>query len=84
MSWEIDVTLAKESNQVGAISATWTDLSLGLFTYSRKCRATQLAADLFIAEAIAARDEWQIYQAGNTTKSAWVLGRLNTADPEVP
>ena len=83
MTWEINVRLPKESNQVGSISATWTDETLGVFPYSRPCRATQDAADAFIAEVIAARDEWKADHAANSAKSAWVLGRINTADPEV-
>ncbi len=83
MSWEINVTLAKEINQVGSILATWTDPSLGVFPYSRNCRANLASADAFISEAIMARDAWQTYQAENNTKAVWVLDRLNTADPEV-
>ena len=83
MSWEVVVTLADENNTVGSVSATWTDETLGVFTYSRTARATQESADAFIARAIAKRDAWQTKQINNNIKSAWALDRLNTADPKV-
>jgi len=85
MSWEITVILPKEAGGLGNISATWTDsdTTLGVFSYSRRARVSVAAADAFIAEAIAERDAWQIYQANNNTKSAWALNRLNIADPKV-
>ena len=85
MSWEVIVTMPEEEGGVGSISATWTDpdITLGVFSYSRRARVSVAAADRFIAEAIAERDAWQIYQADNNLKSAWALNRLNIADPKV-
>ena len=81
MSWEVTITLPEEEGDIGRIAATWTDSTLGVFSYSRRARVSVSAADAFIAEAIAARDAWQVSQANNNTKSAWALDRLNTADP---
>jgi hypothetical protein len=83
MAWELTVRLPKKENEIGSVSATWTDPTLGVFMYSRTSRVGVAQADAFIAEAIAARDAWQTYQMDNNTKSAWVLDRLNTADPKV-
>ena len=85
MSWEIKVIIDKDKSEVGSVSATWTDpdTTLGVFSYSKRTQANVTGADAFITEAIAARDVWQVYQASNNTKSAWVLGRINTADPKV-
>ena len=84
MSWEITVIIDKDKVDVGNVSATWTDpdTALGVFSFSQRIQADVVGADAFIAEAIAARDIWQTWQAGNNTKSAWALGRLNTADPK--
>ena len=84
MSWALTVTMRK-TGDLANVSATWTDpdTDLGVFTYSRTSGVTVSLADAFIAEAIAARDVWQVYQATNNTNSAWTLGRLNTADPKV-
>ena len=85
MSWEVTVKLSDESNSIGSVHAVWTDPdeNLGVFSYGRTARATQVSADAFIAEVIIARDAWQVKQAENNVKSAWALNRLNTADPEV-
>ena len=85
MSWEITVTIDKDKSEVGSVSATWTDpdTTLGVFTHSKRTQANVAGADAFIAEAILARDAWQVYRASNNTKSTWVLGRINTADPKV-
>ena len=82
MSWEMNVVIDEEGD-LASVSATWTDPTLGVFTYSRRSRVSVESADAFIAEAIAKRGAWQIYQTENNTKSAWVLNRINTADPEV-
>lgn len=85
MSWEVTVIMPEEEGGLGNISATWTDpdTTLGVFSHSRRARVSLVAADAFIAEAIAARDSWQVSQAENIARSAWALGRLNTADPKV-
>jgi hypothetical protein len=82
MSWEFSVVI-REGENLGNVSATWTDPSLGVFTHSRCSRINVASADAFIAEAIAGRDSWRINQQDNITKSAWALDRLNAADPEV-
>lgn len=85
MAWELTVILPEVEGGVGNITAKWTDPdpALGVFSHSRRTRVSIDAADAFIAEAIAARDAWQIVQADNDTKSAWALDRLNAADPKV-
>ena len=81
MAWEINVVM-DENQDMANVSAIWTDPVLGVFTYSRRSRVSVARADAFIAEAITARDAWQVYQENNNTKSAWALNRLNTADPK--
>jgi hypothetical protein len=85
MSWQITATIDKDKTDVGNISAIWTDpnTDLGVFSFSQRIQADVDGADAFIAEAIVARDAWQVWQGNNNTKSTWALGRLNTADPKV-
>jgi len=82
MAWEVKVVIDK-TGDLANVSATWTDETLGEFTYSRRSRVGVAQADVFFAEAVAARDAWQIYQENNNTKSAWATNRLNTNDPKV-
>ena len=82
MSWEVTVIEDKTST-LANVSATWTDLELGVFTYGRTSKVGPAQADAFIAEVILARDAWQAAQTENNTKSAWALARLNAADPKV-
>jgi len=84
MSWEVIIVMESDES-MAQVSATWTDpdTNLGIFAYSRRSRVSVTKSDAFIAEAIARRDAWQIYQADNNTKSAWALNRLNIADPKV-
>ncbi|MCK5217868.1 MAG: hypothetical protein KAJ93_08765 [Methanosarcinales archaeon] len=85
MSWQITVTIDKDKVDVGNVSAIWTDpnTDLGVFSFSQRIQADVDGADAFIAEAIIARDAWQVWQGNNNTKSTWALGRLNMADPKV-
>jgi len=85
MSWEITVNIDRDKTDVGRVSATWTDpdTDLGVFSFSKRISISVADADIFIVEAIAARDAWQVWQTSNNTKAAWALNRLNTADPKV-
>lgn len=82
--WEIKVTIDKDKEDVGSVSATWTDpdTDLGVFSFSQRIKADVEGADAFIAELITARDAWQVWQASNNSKEVWALDRLNTADPK--
>jgi len=83
MSWEITVQFDLDQEDVGSVAATWTDPVLGVFTYSKRVKANAVGANAFIAEAIEARDIWQVKQQANITGATWVLNKINTVDPQV-
>lgn len=80
--WEMNISV-DEDGDLASVSATWTDPTLGVFSYSRRSRVSVTSADAFIAEAIAERDIWQVATQNDITKSAWASDRINTADPKV-
>ena len=80
--WEMNIVMVEDSD-LANVYAKWTDPTLGVFTYSRCSKVSVVAADYFISQAIALRDAWQITTENNITKTAWVLARINTADPKV-
>lgn len=83
MTWTIKIRYDADQDDVGSISATWTEQEDVDFTYSDRIKSNQAGANAFIAEAIAARDVWQDKQLENVNKAAWVLGQINTVDPQV-
>ncbi|MCK5611827.1 hypothetical protein KAR91_58700 [Candidatus Pacearchaeota archaeon] len=83
MTWEIQIRYDADQDDVGSISATWTDQEYGDFTFSDRIKSNQTGANAFIAEAIAARDVWQVKQAASAVGVVWVLGQINTTDPKV-
>ena len=82
--WEITVQYDADQDDVGTVSGTWTDPNpaLGVFTYSKRIKASVAGADAFVAEVIAARNAWQVKQQANITGAAFVLGKINLADPK--
>ena len=84
MSWQITVILDLDQADVGTCSAVWTDpiVALGVFSYSVRVKANVASVDAFIAEAIARRNAWQLKQQDNINKAAYVLGKINAADPK--
>ena len=84
MAWGEPKVVLDETGNLANVSVVWTDpdTTLGVFLYSRRSQVGVMQADAFIAEAIEKRDTWQVYQANNIAKSAWVLDRLNIADPK--
>ena len=84
MSWKITVQFDPNQNDVGSVSATWTDPNeaLGVFSYSKRIKGTLAGVNAFVAEAVAARDIWQTKQQANIAGAAFVLNKINTADPK--
>ena len=82
MTWQISVNLDADQDDVGTVSGAWTDPNpdLGIFTFSKRVKANAAGANAFIAEAIAARNAWQVKQQANITGAAWVLDKINAAD----
>ena len=85
MSWKITVQFDPDQNDVGSVSATWTDPNPALpaFTHSKRVKGTLAGVNAFVAEAVAARDAWQTKQQANITGAAFVLNKINAADPKV-
>ena len=84
MTWEMKVNYDLDQDDVGTINATWTDpnLDYGIFTYSKRIKANAAGGNIFIAEAIKARDTWQIKQQANIAGAAWALNKINLSDPK--
>lgn len=80
MTWKISLNFDADQDDVGTIIGIWTDPIFGTFTHSKRIKATAAGGNAFIAEAISARDAWQIKQQANITGAAWVLGKINVAD----
>ena len=83
MTWEISLNLDLDQEDVGTINATWTDLVFGVFTYSKRLKVNTAGGNAFIAEAILARDAWQVKQQTNINGATWALNKINAADPKV-
>jgi len=84
MTWQITIQYDTDQADVGTISGTWTDPNptYGVFTHSKRIKANAAGANAFIAEAIAARNIWQIKQQANINGAAFVLNKINLADPK--
>ena len=76
--WTIKVKYDADSNDVGTVTASWTE-GEELFTYPARCKAN---VDAFIANAITARNTWQTKEAANESGAAFVLNKINAADPQ--
>lgn len=89
MPWEIEVNMDVDKQDVGRVTATWTDPDRpspdggATFTHSDRVKATTEGAADFIDDAIAARDEWQAKWDDENGKSGYVLNEINSADPQV-
>ena len=83
--WKISVQYDADQNDVGTVSGTWTDpnLDYGIFTFSKRIKATTAGVNSFVAEAIAARNVWQVKQEANVAGAIFVLNKINTTDPKV-
>lgn len=81
--WEITVQYDADQDDVGSVNGTWTDPALGVFTFSNRVKATADGVNAFAADAIAARDVWQVKQAANISGAAFVLDKINIADPQI-
>lgn len=83
MTWAIQIKYDADQDDVGSISATWTDQIYGDFTYPCRIKASQSEVTIFITDAIAARDTWQGKQLASVNKAAIVLDQINALDPKV-
>ena len=80
-TWNIQVILDADSNDVGTVIATWTETA-GTFVYSSRAKKDAGGVNDFIAKAIAERDFWQTKKAANETAAATLKTMINTADPK--
>jgi len=81
-SWQISVQLDSDSNDVGTISAKWTEVA-GTFTYSLRVRKDADGVNTFVAAAIAARNVWQAKNIANVQAATVLLNKFNNIDPQV-
>ena len=84
MTWAISLNYDLDQDDVGTINATWTDPNpnYGIFTYSKRIKANAAGGNAFVAEAIVARDVWQIKQQANIAGAVWALNKINLSDPK--
>ena len=82
--WEIQVNLDADSNDVGTVTATWTETlpAVGTFVYSSRAKKDAGGANAFVAVAIAARDFWQSKKAANEAGAAALKTKINNDDPK--
>jgi len=83
--WTISVQLDADSNDVGTITATWTEgagEAAKTFVYSARAKKDAGGVNAFIAAVIAARNFWQAKSAANLTGAAALLIKINAADPQ--
>lgn len=80
-AWEIQVTLDNDSNDVGTITATWTETA-GVFIYSSRAKKDAGGANAFVAAAIAARDFWQSKRSANDAAATALKTKIMTTDPK--
>jgi hypothetical protein len=84
--WDIKVILDAGDNNVGTISATWTE-GTDTFTQSERITLDDSSKAAFIQNAITQRDAWKQKLADakvaadlETTIAATILSSINTAD----
>ena len=80
--WKITVNYDSKNSSSADVSAEWTDPAFGIFTHSRRVEATVAGVNAFIAEAIVARNAWQVKRQRDIDGEALVLGKINAADPQ--
>ena len=85
MSWKISIQFDQDQDDVGSITAIWTDPlpELGVFTFSLRVKANIAGLNEFKTAAIAARNKWQTKRQAAISKEPIVLAALNAADPQV-
>ena len=85
MPWTTTVSLDAWSNDVGTISATWTEKEgtpPAVFTYSSRAKRDAAGLNAFVAVAITARDAWQAKTAANIAAAAALAAKFNAVDPQ--
>ena len=82
--WTIKLKLDADSNDVGSITATWTEPGGEVFTFSQnRIKNSTAEINAFGVAAVAERDAWQAKEALNLSGAAFLLDKLNTYDPKV-
>ena len=79
MTWTAIVTLDKDKDDVGTVTATWTDdaSSLPDFVFDERVQVTQAAGDQFATDANAALADRNSRLAKETDLIAIMEGKLN-------
>jgi hypothetical protein len=83
MSWQIQISFDPDKVDTGTIVGIWTDPTYGTFSFSQRAIASVEGRNEFVAQAITARDAWQVLKANEAAKAANVLTAIIAADPQV-
>jgi len=81
--WKITVRYDLDQANIGNATAVWTDTTFGDFAYSKRIQATAEKVNVFVAEAIVARNAWQVREQANVAGEVIILNKINLADPQV-
>jgi len=81
--WTINLKLDNDSNDVGSVTATWTEPTGEVFSFPRRLKNDTANINAFGVEVVAARDAWQVKEAANISGAAFLLNKLNLYDPKV-
>lgn len=82
MSWQIQIADDPDTTGEKTATATWTEVSGKVFSYTMRGKATVGAVNAFVAVAIAARNAWQVKNIVTATQEANVLTKILAADPQ--
>ena len=80
--WAIKLKLDADSNDVGSVSATWTEGG-EVFSYSTRIKNSTAQINAFGVAVVEARNAWQAKEVDNISKADILLDKLNTYDPQV-
>ena len=81
--WNIKLKLDNDSNDVGSVTATWTEPTGEVFSHSARLKNSTANINAFGVDVVKARDAWQAKEAANISGAAFLLNKLNLYDPKV-
>jgi hypothetical protein len=82
MSWTIQIADDPDTTGEKTATATWTEVSGKVFSFTVRGKATAGAVNAFVVAAIAARNAWQAKNTTQATQEATVLARFVATDPQ--
>jgi len=81
--WDIKLKLDADSSDVGTVSATWTEPTGEVFSFSQRIKNNTASINSFGVDVVKARDAWQAKEEANISGAAFLLNKLNLYDPKV-